>query len=377
MMNTFRKYPEIAGWLYTEHHDVINEWNGYWRFDRSNKFTGLEEIMPGMKLNDMHADIYLSTGNDICKTVKAGEQVNVPLWLSVMTAAEQGPLKLNWQLKLTNTIGETSAVGQGTQPVDYKPYLQHELKPLTVTMPAQGGLALLTLQLVDAKGAVVHNNFMHFEITGGALPAKTELVSVPAASISDSKWSAKQWNVLEGLKVCGAGDGYFEYAIKLPSTLNASNVKESYFLVELSAKELFVKDRDQKEATDVDFMLGGKASPSGNPNSYPMTDETLFPSKITVTVNGENALTTTLADDPADHRGVLSWHHQLQDRKLREAGSYGYLTKVPVSKKQLTAAIQKGQLVIRIKTEGNGGIAVYGKEFGRFPLDPSLVMKMK
>ena len=35
MMNTFRKYPIVAGWLYTEHHDVINEWNGYWRSRQS------------------------------------------------------------------------------------------------------------------------------------------------------------------------------------------------------------------------------------------------------------------------------------------------------------------------------------------------------
>jgi beta-galactosidase/beta-glucuronidase len=40
MINSFRMYPKIGGWLYTEHHDVINEWNGYWRFDRSEKFTG-------------------------------------------------------------------------------------------------------------------------------------------------------------------------------------------------------------------------------------------------------------------------------------------------------------------------------------------------
>ncbi|HMI66013.1 MAG TPA: hypothetical protein VK517_08265, partial [Cyclobacteriaceae bacterium] len=115
----------------------------------------------------------------------------------------------------------------------------------------------------------------------------------------------------------------------------------------------------------------------GNPNSYPMTDEKLFSSKIIVTVNGETALTTTLPDDPADHRGVLSWHHQLHDRKLREAGSYGYLTKVPVSKKQLQRAVEKGELVIQLKTLGDGGIAVYGKSFGRYPLDPSLVMKLK
>ena len=37
MMNEFRKRPKIAGFLFTEFHDVINEWNGYYRFDRSKK----------------------------------------------------------------------------------------------------------------------------------------------------------------------------------------------------------------------------------------------------------------------------------------------------------------------------------------------------
>jgi len=121
-------------------------------------------------------------------------------------------------------------------------------------------------------------------------------------------------------------------------------------------------------------MLGEKASPSSNPNSYPMTDETLFPSKVSISINGAQVLTTTLKDDPADHRGVLSWHHQLKDRKLREAGSFGYLVKVPVTKQQLSAAVRKGELKVKISTVGEGGIAVYGKSFGRFPLDPSLVL---
>lgn len=376
MMNTFRKYPEVAGWLYTEHHDVINEWNGYWRFDRTKKYTGLEELMPGMSLNDLHAPVYLSTGNEICVTVKGGEQVNVPLYLSSMTGTDYGnQLKLSYQLKLTNTLGETSLVTQSSKMVDYQPYVQKELESLTLAIPALPGLAILTLQLEDSKGMVLHHNFMHFEIISESNLPNVEIHSLAPAAFSDSQWSLKQWNVLDGLKVNGAGTGYFEYTFKLDKATKSA--KEAYFLIEISAKEFFVKDRDQKEKTDVDYMLGGKASPSGNPNSYPMTDENLFPSKISISINGEPGLTTTLADDPADHRGVLSWHHQLKDRKLREAGSYGYLVKVPVSKKQLTSSIAKGELVIQLKTEGDGGIAVYGKSFGRYPIDPSLVLKVK
>ncbi|HEY5824441.1 MAG TPA: sugar-binding domain-containing protein [Cyclobacteriaceae bacterium] len=379
MLNTFRKYPEMAGWLYTEHHDVINEWNGYWRFDRTNKFTGIEDIMPGMKLNDLHAPVYISTGNEISKTVAGGEKVTVPLYLSSMTAADYGKqLKLTYQLKLTNSIGETTLITQGNRMIDYQPYIQKELESLIIDIPNQSGLALLTLQLDDLKGVAVNHNFMHFEINAASKLPKTEIVTVAAKAFTKANFSGKQWDVLEGLKINGTGNGYFEYTIPVSSTTDVNSVKESYFLIELSAKELFVKDRSKTEQTgDMDFMKGAIAAPSSNPNSYPMTDEKLYPSKVIITVNGETALTTTLADDPADHRGVLSWHHQLKDRKLREAGSYGYLVKVPVTKAQLKSAAQKGQLVVQIKTAGDGGIAVYGKSFGRYPLDPSLVMKLK
>ena len=378
MMNTFRKYPEIAGWLYTEHHDVINEWNGYWRFDRTNKFTGVEDIFPGMKVNDFHTPVYLSTGNEICKTVNGGEKVEIPLFLSSMTDVDYGnQLKLTYQLVLTNYIGESAAISKGSRPIEYQPYLQKALEPLTLDMPNLAGLAMLSLQVEDSKGVVLHRNFMHFEITSEAKIPKVDVITVRPEAFSNASFTKKQWNVLDGLKVNGAGQGYFEYTIPLDSKMDLGSVKEAYFLVEISAKELFVKDQDVKEEKTGDFMLGAKASPSGNPNSYPMTDEKLFPSKVTISVDGKPALTATLADDPADHRGILSWHHQLKDRKLREAGSYGYLTKVPVSKAQLKDAAKNGKLVIQIKTAGDGGVAVYGKSFGRYPLDPSLVLKKK
>ncbi|MEQ8689039.1 MAG: glycoside hydrolase family 2, partial [Imperialibacter sp.] len=140
------------------------------------------------------------------------------------------------------------------------------------------------------------------------------------------------------------------------------------------AKELFAKDREQFD-TNKDYMLGARAEPSSNPNSYPMTDETMFPSTVSIWLNGTKVQTTTLNDDPADHKGILSWHHQLQDKKLREAGSYGYLTKVPVSKRMLKDAASTGKLTVEIRTEGEGGVAVYGKSFGRWPVDPSIVLK--
>ena len=379
MINTFRKYPEIAGWLYTEHHDVINEWNGYWRFDRSQKYTGIEELFPGMSLNDFHAPVYISTGNEVCQTVNGGQQIQVPLYLSSMTGIDYGKeLKLSYQLHHTNSIGTNTTVSKGSQSIAYQPYVQKHLESLMIEIPDQSGLAILTLQLEDQKGTVLHRNFMHFEILSEATLPKTEVLTVKPDAFSKASFTNKQWNVLDGLKVNGAGNGFFEYTFTFDDKLNSASVKEAYFLVEMSAKELFVKDQaNNNEKADLDFMLGAKAAPSGNPNSYPMTDEKLHPSSVIIMVNGETVLTTTLPDDPADHRGVLSWHHQLKDKKLREAGSYGYLTKVPITKAQLKKAVQTGKLIVQIKTTNEGGIAVYGKSFGRYPVDPSLVMKMK
>ena len=375
MINTFRTYPKVAGWLYTEHHDVINEWNGYWRFDRTEKMTGLGEIVEEMSLNDLHAAVYLSSGNDICKTVKGGENIQVPLYLSVMTGEQLGDdLNISYELSTTNYIGETEKNSSGSRRVAYTPWMQKRLEPLTLKVPDVAGVATLKLKVTDQDGQILHRNFMHFEIVSDQeLPGLTVL-STPADKFSQAEWSKRQWNVLEGRKVNGAGEGFFQYSIPIPEDVTSKGVKEAFFLVEISAKEYFVKDQQEYER-DQDFMRGSVVAPSANPNSYPMTDEQLFPSKISISIEGQEVYSTTLSDDPADHQGVLSWHHQLKDRKLREAGSYGYLVKVPVKKGMLKSALQKGALTVQLQTLGEGGIAVYGKEFGRYVLDPSLVLK--
>jgi predicted transcriptional regulator len=181
--------------------------------------------------------------------------------------------------------------------------------------------------------------------------------------------------VLNGKKVNGAGSGFFDYRFVLPSEVTEKNASSLYFLAELSAKELFVKDQETYEA-DQDFMKGSLVAPSSNPNSYPMTDETLFPSEIKILVNGEVLGSETLPDDPADHRGVLSWHYQPRDGKLREAGSYGYLVKVTLPEDVVLKALRGNRsITVRLTTENGGGIAVYGRQFGRFALDPGLIYK--
>lgn len=378
MINTFRQYPKVGGWLYTEHHDVINEWNGYWRYDRSEKYTGLEEIVPGMTLNDLHAPIYISTGNDICQTVKAGETASVPLYLSSMTGRKDLGDQLTLRVKLSghNARGQAKQWYSAEQKIAYAPWKNAALTPLSVKMPDEKAVATLSLELVAADGAVLHRNFKQFEVEGPAsADATAEVISVPAGRFSGQQWSVKQWEVLEGKKVNGAGKGYFEYTLPIPDDLRIGRYKTVRFLAEVSAKQLFAKDRDETVVGNVNYMLGGKIEPSKNPNAYPMSDETMFPSEVSVIVEGRKLASMVLPDDPADHRGALSWHHQLKDRKLREAGSYGYLLEVNIPKSTLRRAQRAGQLVVRLQVDGDGGLAVYGDQFGRYAINPSLVLE--
>ena len=157
-------------------------------------------------------------------------------------------------------------------------------------------------------------------------------------------------------------------------------VSGASFLMEASAKQLFGKDREGANTGEGDFMHGkGTHDPSQLPNSYPMTDTVKFPSEVRVRVNGVVAGTFDLPDDPADSRGILSWHAQPHDRKLREAGSYGYLVQANLPQAAVQAAARSKEIVVRLEVDSAlpGGLAIYGERFGRYPLDPTLVFTTK
>jgi hypothetical protein len=390
MMNEFRRHPKLAGWLYTEHHDVINEWNGYYRFDRSEKFTGLGSLAPGMTLNDLHSPFYLSTGSDLCRDVKPGETIEVPLFASFLTDRVPGKdVVIRAELYGWNTLGERETYQQTEWTEPFTPWMTRDLKPLKLTMPAKPALAVLDLTVTNEAGVVLHRNFTTFLVANGLSP-RTEKISAHGtefrvirfapATFSSQQWSQKQWNVLDGLKVDGAGHGYFEYRLPWPDGLDPKKISGASFVFEASAKQLFGKDRQGAKGNDGDFMRGkGTHDPSANPNSYPMTDTTLFPSEVRVRVNGVVAGTYTLPDDPADHRGILSWHAQPHDKKLREAGSYGYLIQSVLPAASLETAAKTKEIVLRMEVDAAlpGGLAIYGERFGRYPLDPTLIFEMR
>jgi hypothetical protein len=388
MINEFRRKPKIAGWLYTEHHDVINEWNGYFRYDRSPKYTGFSEFVDGMSIRDLHAPVYLSTGDQLCREVRPGSVVEVPLWISVLCSDSQvaGELSLKARFWGWNQLGQKRLLSETRRPVSVLPWMSEEIDPLRLEMPTEPMLAILSLWLEDSLGCPLHRNFTTF-LVADRFSSRDEIQSINGAEVrylrfapntfSDTSWSEKHWQVLNGLKVNGAGHGFFEYRIPWPESLRLEDIKEAVLCMELSAKQLLAKDLLPGGELEGDYMRGGGVDDRTlNPNSYPMTDDDRYASTVRLRINGDSIGVAYLEDDPADHRGVLSWHSQLGDRRLREAGSYGYLTRFGMNRKVLERSSSTGEIIIRLEVDSSssGGVAVYGERFGRYPFDPTLAL---
>ncbi len=390
MMNAFRRHPQVCGWLYTEHHDVINEWNGYWRYDRSQKFTGIEELMPGMSLRDLHADCYIAMNEELCQEVTPGASVQVPLFVSFLTDRKTDEnLLLRGGLRSWDSLGRERSYSRIRQNIPGSPWMCRAVEPLEVTMPEEPAVVVLSVQLEDRSGAVLARNFTTFAVRNGQQPRdevltqrqnRTRVLRMTPKDFAKAQWSVKQWNVFDGLKVNGAGAGYFEYQIPWPDDLKIEDIGAASFRAEVSAKQLFGKDRQGAAKQEGDFMRGeGTHDPSLNPNAYPMTDEQTYPSAVRVRVGGEVVGVFELPDDPADHRGILSWQAQKRDNTLTEAGSYGYLINAEIPMPVLRQAATTGTIVLRLEADEAiaGGLAIYGEQFGRYPLDPTLAFVLR
>ena len=229
MMDEFRRHPKVAGWLYTEHHDVINEWNGYVRADQSAKDAGLGDLVPGMTVRDWHAPFYVAIGAYPASAAKAGERVDVPVWASFLAASSSSPeLTLKLELVGYDDLGRARQWWSGERKIAFTPWMSTSLDPVPVQMPDRRALAVLRARLEDASGRVLHRNFTTFVVGDGAAP-RDESVAVDGATVrvlradvtspAASTWSVRGWNALGGRKQNGSGTGFIEYHLPWPKDL--------------------------------------------------------------------------------------------------------------------------------------------------------------
>jgi len=392
MMNEFRKRPKIAGFLFTEFHDVINEWNGYYRFDRSKKIFGLDELCKGMTMQDFHADLYVVSGEDFYQEYIGGTKVKMPVGISAVTNDIPQNMKLKYYVYGWNELGDREEHDSGEIDVKAKPFSFTELKPVEFVVPEKNMVMIFATTLEDDKGNIIQRNFVPFKVKS-EVPSDLIVVTKSPSDFTDASWNIKYLITQNGNKVWGMGSGFFEYQFVLPKDLNTDEIKSIEFRAELASRypqEKYLDDKAERIGMTIVSEKG--TIPGYGKNSYSQTDEKLHGSLVKITANNQKITEVELSDDPADHRGILSWINQKPGWKwgdtdhskkwlLDEAGSYGYLVKVKLDETSKKEALETGKITIRLhvdeSTKNRGGLSVYGKESGMFPLDLTILISMK
>jgi hypothetical protein len=392
MMNEFRKRPKIAGFLFTEFHDVINEWNGYYRFDRSKKEFGLDELCPGMTIKDFHSDLYVVPGVDFFQSYEGGKNVEIPMGISVVTDKIPEGLNIKYSVYGWDSIGEKFEVTSGERIAPAEPFGYTELLPVEIILPEQTGVMIFSTTLEDVEGNVIHRNFVPFKVNGTSAGYIT--VTQSPSDFTEASWSLKHLSPQEGNKTWGMGSGYFEYRFELPEDLNPDEIDGIEFRAELASRFPQGKYLEEGDAEGIGMTIVTEkgTDPGYGQNSYPQTDEKLHGSVVIIAANDQKIGTVELPDDPADHRGILSWMNQepgwewgsndhTKPWLLDEAGSYGFLVKANFDETAKKTALESGEIIIRLfvdeSTSNRGGLSVYGKNSGMYPMDLTILLKKK
>ncbi len=219
---------------------------------------------------------------------------------------------------------------------------------------------MLSMYLKTKAGEVVSRNFTTFDVR---VKNARNITEVSPAS-AEAAGCERTWRAHGGEKLCLAGAGEIRVELPLPKT----DINGLTLFFEASSKRFLKKD-DVKfgaENNGLSFMRGARVDRGQFKNSYFMTDEDQYDEVAEVLVEGVPVRRIYLENDCADCRGILSFHNQPDDRKLDEAGSYGGLFRVEIPSRLIPGIVEKGSLSVTLRC-GDKGIALYGRESGRYP----------
>ena len=371
MLNEFHLHEKQMGFVFTEFRDVVNEFNGYYRINNSDKDWAYDALCDGMTIRDLHAPLFPAIDAPPCQTRRGGETIEVPLTLA-NHRDEKCSLRLRWRL-WHHTLWGRRETANGTMDIWADGSPVQRLTSLQLALQEENAVCYLNLFLEDEHGIVISRNFTTFDLKA---PLAENCRALPL-----SLWKAEgglHWRTMAGQKLCVGGHGALCCDVP-PDVLEILRQANGCEMVsELSAKRVLAKDyarenaEKPKQVNDLEFFSGYQADRGSFANSYYMTDETRYPSRVSVWVNGEKAGEIFLENDPADVRGVLSWHAQGEGDHLEEAGSYGWLYRLPISSRMLLGAVEKNKMTLCLQAEGQGGLALYGRDCGRYALDAML-----
>ncbi|RLT38969.1 MAG: hypothetical protein DWI57_11060 [Chloroflexi bacterium] len=358
-----RRHAKICGYVYTELDDIEWEHNGFVNYDRSAKEFGYDAFVLGMSMADLNAADFVGLDAPPCQTLAPRSEFRAPLFVSHW-GSPIGQATVRWQVDFVDRYGQPSTAQSGEIPVAPRRFDVTDLGELAFALPAENGLATVALRLVDGTGAIRSRNYVQVEVSAGHSPAAERNPYGFALRFRPGDFSASSWDQPSvdpsRQKFSATGSGWVEYALALPTGVDAAQITGLELRCEVGA-------RAGRAKIDWPAKIQGF--------NYPQTEVARkTPSDVTISLNGVEIGRAHLPDDPADARGVLSHHNWI------EPGSYGYLT--DASTDDQTMAAVKAKLVageplrlrFTVPAESAGGLALYGEKAGHYPVAPTLLV---
>lgn len=378
LTNELRMQPALGGYVYTELQDIEWEHNGVVRYDRSPKEFGYDAWFPGFSVADINGADFAAIDSHPAPRVKPGAPFEADVHFSHWGPAAIAEAVLHWELDALDAAGRTHRIDGGS--AGFRPKRWGVIRAGRASVRTPGFNAVGTLKVwVTARGddgavRTVARNYINLDVYDGAPPMR----DCPDDRSVRLGWDpqafcAAEWSLGEGTlhrdKVAGMGSGRFAYRLRLPAALDPASLESAALVFEAGA----AAGPEKVDARFKDFPWSRR-----RPSDYPQTDETKFPTDLTVTVNGVPAASLTLPDDPADARGVLSHLHTL------DPGSYGFLTRVGITGpalEEIRRAGPGGAITVSFEipesAANRGGLSLYGRRMGRYPCDPSLELRSR
>ncbi len=372
LTNELRLHEKVCGYVYTELQDIEWEHNGLMDYDRRLKEYGYSDLFPGFEVASIHSLDFIAIDSPPCPTLPPGGEFSADIFMSHYSPKKLERAILHWRLDGTDEWGNKKEYLTGSKPIRFSPYSVTNVHTLRVNLPKERCVGTLAVWVEDTDGATVARNYVNVDVyeeqpSRSEFPDETTCVlRFDPGDYSESAWE-QEWPGQYPEKVCGLKTGRLFYELNGPNGVDASSLKRVEILFEGAARAGLGK----VDARMADFAWSRK-----KPTDYPQTDSTKRPTEVTVLINGVAVKKVQFVDDPADARGILS--HACG----KDPGSYGYLTRVEISGKELSSVIQKMEdgrvlsIAFEVPADAShkGGFALYGDRMGRYAVDPTVVL---
>lgn len=364
MMNEFRRNDILCGFVFTEFHDVVNEFNGYYKLDNGDKEFGYDEW--GMRIKDLHSQDYVGADYAPMSTVHPSDVVKVPLFGSSFTDERHGRLlTVVWTLKLLDPLDGDHVVDRGEIRIVWEGYGSFPAGTISTAIPPHDGTAILSWVLMDGEDTIMRN-YIHFDVDGGK--RNDALVLEPRTFFSQD--FLQEFSAQEGNKRNGLGAGTFWCDINTAEIPGFDKADELRIFFEASTRMPMTHDFPvgmvPPGLAEQCMPPGYRCDPGTNTNAFVQTDGIKHPGSVTISIDGIPVGNCYLPDSPADSRGILSHYYQASDDVLDEAGSYGYLCKVSIPSSILLRLKQKDRFTLSFTSQCEEGLSLFGRRSGRY-----------